>query len=83
MNFEGSPFRFVPNQRALIYVKEGSAFNGANFSWADLETGQERQLTQLKPGLRIVSFDVSPDGTQIVFDRLQEHADIVPMELER
>jgi len=83
VNFEGSPFRFVPNQHALVYIKEGTSAVGANFYWADLNTGRERQLTELKQGFRIASFDVSPDGTQIVFDRLQEHADIVLMELDR
>ena len=47
----------------------------------DLETGRERQLTDLKQGYRIASFDLSPDGTHIVFDRLQENADVVLMDL--
>jgi Tol biopolymer transport system component/tRNA A-37 threonylcarbamoyl transferase component Bud32 len=83
VNFDGSPFRFVPERNALIYIKEGAVLSGANFYWADLATGQERQLTELKQGFRIASFDVSPDGKQIIFDRLQDHSDIVLMEFDR
>jgi Tol biopolymer transport system component len=49
----------------------------------DLETGKERQLTNLKPGYELKSFDVSPDGRQIVFDRVRENSDIVLIERVR
>jgi Tol biopolymer transport system component len=49
----------------------------------DLETGKERQLTNLKPGYEPKSFDVSPDGRQIVFDRVRENSDIVLIERVR
>jgi hypothetical protein len=48
----------------------------------DIKTGRERQLTDLK-GYVLTSFDVSPDGKQIVFDRLRDNADIVMFELPR
>jgi len=75
-------YRFVPHRKALIYVKPGK-FQEPTFFWADLETGQQRQLTDLKPGFFIQSFDVTPDGKQIVFDRLRENSDIVMLELAR
>ena len=40
-------------------------------------------MTDLKAGLVIQKFDVSPDGTHIVFDRMQNHSDIVLMNLAR
>jgi hypothetical protein len=43
----------------------------------DLGTGQLRQLTKLRPGFDIKSFDVSPDGRQILFDRYHENSDVV------
>jgi hypothetical protein len=49
----------------------------------DLETGGERQLTDLKPGTLIQSFDVSLDGQQIIFDRHKENADVVLLDLPR
>jgi serine/threonine protein kinase/Tol biopolymer transport system component len=82
VNADGSPFRFVPNQDAIVYVV-GATATGGNFYWADLNTGVSRQLTNLKQGFRIASFDVTSDGKAIVFDRQQEHADIWLMELQR
>jgi len=37
----------------------------------------------LKSGAVVQNFDISPDGTRIVFDRLRNHADIVLMNLAR
>lgn len=49
----------------------------------DLETGTERQLTHLPADFDIRDFDVSPDGREIVLERLQERADVVLMDLPR
>ncbi len=49
----------------------------------DLKTGRERQLTKLGREFAIGDFDVSPDGREIVFDRLQEESDIVMFELPK
>ena len=46
----------------------------------DLETGKMRQLTHLKPGSIVRNFDVSGDGKQILFDRVQDNSDIVLIE---
>jgi Tol biopolymer transport system component len=54
-----------------------------NFWIVDLETGQRRQLTNLKSGDSIGSFDVSPDGRQILFDRVRQNSDIVLIDLAR
>ena len=56
-----------------------------NLFGLDLETGAQRQPTNfdLKSGSVIQNFDISPDGTRIVFDRLRNHADIVLMNLAR
>ena len=42
----------------------------------DPETGAEHQLTDLARGFVIRDFDVSADGREIVFDRVQEHSDL-------
>jgi serine/threonine protein kinase len=78
----GAPYRFVPKGNALIYLKSG-AFQQQNFFWVDLASGQQRQLTDLKAEFRIQSFDITPDGKQIVFDRLRDNSDIVVMDLAR
>jgi Tol biopolymer transport system component len=76
-----TPYRFMPNGKALIAL-EGN-LGAQNFSWVDLEGGQQRQMTDFKAGFVIQNFDVSPDGTQIVFDRLRNNSDVVLMNLAR
>ena len=83
INYRGSPFRFVPKRQAIIFLKEEITTSGLNFYLADLETGQQRQLTDLKQGHQIQAFDISPDGKQLVFDRVRQNSDIVLMELAR
>jgi Tol biopolymer transport system component len=52
--------------------------------WAvDLDTGAERQLTNLGPGFEIRDFDVTPDGREIVVEQVRENSDIVLLELPR
>jgi hypothetical protein len=49
--------------------------------WAvDLATGAQQQLTALGAGPAIGDFDVAPDGSEIVFDRLREESDIMLIE---
>jgi hypothetical protein len=48
-----------------------------DFWLLDLATGHQRQLTRPGDHGRLQTFDISRDGKQIVFDRLQENPDIV------
>jgi Tol biopolymer transport system component len=75
----GTSYRFLPGENRLIAL-EGD-FRRQNFFRVDLCTGEQRKLTDLQPGYRIQDFDVSPDGKQIVFDRVRDNADVVLMEL--
>jgi Tol biopolymer transport system component/DNA-binding winged helix-turn-helix (wHTH) protein len=54
-----------------------------NFWLIDLNTGVERQLTELPHEVVIGEFDVSPDGTRIVFDRTEEDSQIALIERAR
>jgi Tol biopolymer transport system component len=47
----------------------------------DLDTGVERQLTHLPPGFDIQEFDISPDGREVILERVQEHSDIEVLDL--
>jgi Tol biopolymer transport system component len=49
----------------------------------NLETGVERQLTQFGPAVNIRDFDITPDGRQLVIEQVQEHSDVVLIELNR
>jgi polysaccharide deacetylase 2 family uncharacterized protein YibQ len=44
----------------------------------DPGTGAERQLTNLTP-----DFDISPDGRELVLERVQERSDVVLLDLPR
>jgi hypothetical protein len=48
-----------------------------------LETGVERQLTNVAPDFDIRDFDISPDGKDVVLERVQEHSDVVLIDLAR
>ena len=43
----------------------------------DLKTGAERQLTELPPEFDIGDFDVSPDGREVVLQRVEARSDLV------
>src|SRR5436309_807695 len=70
-----TPYR-LPGRRILIFLKDTS-FRTRNIYSMDLETGSERQLTDLKPGTRY-RFRRSLDGPQIVFDRQKEKCRCCP-----
>ena len=66
---------FLPDRRGLVVLR--GEIEHKNFWLIDLETGTERQLTNFGRDFIIKDFDVSLDGREIVFDRVQENSDIV------
>ncbi len=54
-----------------------------DFWLLDVQTGQTRQLTRFNNSVAIWSFDVSPDGKQIVFDQSRNASDIVLIDLAK
>ena len=75
----GDSYRFLPDGSQLV-VKLGG-FRQQDFWSFDVQTGAKRRLTALRPGESLQRFDVSPDGTRIVFERVRENSDIVLIEL--
>jgi serine/threonine protein kinase len=77
---DGEKVRFLPDGKGLIYLKSSTNFH-ADFWLVDLATMQDHQLTRLEDAGTIRTFDITPDGTRIVFDRLRSNADIVMIDL--
>jgi serine/threonine protein kinase/Tol biopolymer transport system component len=75
----GNRYRFLPDGKALALMR--GYYRHQDFWLLDLATGQLRQLTNLRPGFDIRSFDVSPDGKQVLFDRYRENSDVVLIDL--
>jgi Tol biopolymer transport system component len=70
---------FLPGRPALVVLRGEIAHK--DFWLVDLETGSERRLTDLGAGFVVRDFDVSPDGREIVFERMQENSDVVLLDL--
>jgi Tol biopolymer transport system component len=71
--------RFLPNGRGLVYLPRNSN-QSPDFWLLDLATGKQRQLTRLSNQGTLGSFDITPDGKHIVFDRSRENSHIVLIE---
>src|SRR5256884_5404940 len=72
---------FLPGGRALVLLR--GEIQHKNLWLIDLETGAERQLTNLTPDFDIRDFAISPDGREVVLERVQERADVVLLDLPR
>jgi hypothetical protein len=63
---------------ARVHAGGGSA---AGLLAAEPATEKSRRLTQFTDAATMRTFDVTPDGKQIVFDRLHEKSDVVSIDL--
>jgi Tol biopolymer transport system component len=69
---------FARNSGWLVILRGAVAHK--NFWLLNPQTGAERQLTDLPANFAIGDFDVSPDGTEIVFDRVEDSSSIALIE---
>jgi Tol biopolymer transport system component len=74
----GGGHRFLPNGRSLIYL---SKIESRDFWQIDLDTNTDRQITHLSDRGFLNTFDVTPDGKYLVFDRTRQNSDIVRIDL--
>jgi Tol biopolymer transport system component len=76
--------------RHLVFTPEGHSvvllrgeIQHKNLWLINLETGIERQLTNLAPDFDVRDFDISPDGREFVLERVQERSDVVLLDIAR
>jgi Tol biopolymer transport system component len=72
---------FLPGGRGLVLLR--GDIQHKNLWLIDLDTGAERQLTNLAPEFDIRDFDISADGREVVLERLQERSDVALLDLPR
>ncbi len=77
---EGERARFLPDGSGLVYML-GNTLDEQDFWLLDLTTMRSRRLTQLSSSAVMRTFDITPDGSRIVFDRLKEDSDILLIDL--
>ena len=76
--------RFLPDGRGVVFVKADVRGPLRDFWLLDLAARTTRQLAELtwttSQG-EIRTFDITPDGKQIIFDRSSDNSDIVLIDL--
>jgi Tol biopolymer transport system component len=72
---------FLPGGLALVVLR--GEIQHKDLWLIDLKTGAERQLTHLTPEFDIRDFDISPDGREVVIERVQERSNVVLLDLPR
>jgi Tol biopolymer transport system component len=77
----GRRLKFLSTGHGLVFLRGG--IEHKDLWLADPETGAERQLTDLPGDFAVRDFDISPDGREIVLERVEERSDIVLLDLPR
>jgi len=70
---------FMPGGHAIVVLR--GEIQHKDLWLIDLDTGAERQLTQVPAGFDIQDFDISPDGQEVVLERVQDRSDIEVLDL--
>ena len=71
--------RFLPDSRTVLVLRGDLSQHKV---WrVDLQTGQEREVTNLPSDFNVRDFDVSADGSDLALERSQQHSDVVLIDL--
>jgi hypothetical protein len=77
---DGERYRFLPDGSGLVYMQGSNPWQ--DFLMLNLATKQTRTLSRFNNRAPMRTFDITPDGKQIVFDQLPENSDIVLIDLD-
>jgi Tol biopolymer transport system component len=72
---------FLPGSHKLVILR--GEIENKNFWLIDLDNGTERLLTSLPRDVLVGDFDISDDGSEIVFDRTRETSDVMAIDRAR
>jgi len=72
---------FLPDGKTILFLQ--GDMQHKNVWRRDLETGGERQITNFDPDFHVRDFDISPDGREMVVERVQERSDVVLIDLPK
>ena len=78
---DGERMRFLPSGKSLVYMQGPNPIQ--DFWILDMATKTTRRLAHLTENATMRTFDITPNGKQIVFDRLRENSDIVLIDLPK
>jgi len=73
-------YRFMPDRPQLVYIPTPDQVSPEYFSLLDLPSKKARQLSSVN-SRSTRTFDITPDGTHITFDRLKDNSDVVLIDL--
>jgi Tol biopolymer transport system component len=79
MDLYGSPgitYRFLPGRKTIIVLVSNKDTGRQEFRSVDLVTGQMNPVADLSVGVTFRNFDISPDGKTILFEHVENNADI-------
>jgi Tol biopolymer transport system component/DNA-binding winged helix-turn-helix (wHTH) protein len=71
---------FSTDGQSLVVLR--GDFDHKDFWLIDLRTGAERRLAELPAQFVVADFDMSPDGSEILFERAQENSELALIEAE-
>lgn len=74
---DGERLRFMPDGRGLVFMSAAEATPWQDFWLLDLKTMSTRRLTHLTQHSIMRTFDITPDGKQVIFDRMRENSALV------
>jgi Tol biopolymer transport system component len=77
---DGERVRFLHDGTGLVYML-GNTLAEQDFWLLDLTTMGSRRLTRLSNSSVMRTFDITPEGDRLVFDRLRENSNILLIDL--